>query len=377
MTRDDAQTVAEQCTIAAIASPPFGEAARAEWMRERFTDIGLQRVRIDDAGNVIAECAGTQDVPPVIVAAHLDTVFPAGTILDLRRQDGRVLLPGIADNARGLAGVLAIARALVESGIVTEHPIHFVATVGEEGVGDLRGVKHLFRDGASHRNAHAFIALDGTETRRIVNRAVGSRRFRIAVRGPGGHSWADRNAPNPAWVLGHIMSTIGRLRFPAEPPWSLNIGRVGGGTSVNAIPEEVWFELDMRSEDGSTLATVETTTLRTIRQAAAESNAMRRGSTTQLELDVQSIGNRPAGGTPADARLVQIARAATRYIGRRPELVASSTDANVPMALGIPAIAIGAGGESGGMHTLSEWYDNRRGAEGLVRAALTVVAAAS
>jgi len=374
--RNDAQTVAEQCAIATIAAPPFGESARAAWMHERFLAIGLQPVRLDEAGNVIGERAGTHDAAPVVVAAHLDSVFPAGTALDLRRQDGRVLLPGIADNARGLAGMLAIARALGLSHMVSRRPIHFVATVGEEGVGDLRGVKQLFRDGAPHRHAHAFIALDGTESRRIVNRAVGSRRFRVSVRGPGGHSWADRSAPNPAWVLGHAMSTLGGLRFPAEPAWSLNIGRIGGGTSVNAIPEEVWFELDLRSEDAFTLADIENAALRAVRQATLESQAMRRRTEPPLELDIRAIGNRPAGTTPADSPLVQIARAATRHIGRRPELVASSTDANVPMALGIPAIAIGAGGESGGMHTLSEWYDNRRGPEGLVRAALTIAATA-
>ena len=374
--RDDAQTVAAQCAIAAIAAPPFGESVRAAWMHERFIEIGLQHVRIDEAGNLIGERAGTHDTAPVVVAAHLDTVFPADTALELRRQDGRVMVPGIADNARGLAGMIVIARALNACDVVVERPIHFVATVGEEGVGDLRGVKHLFRDGAPHRRAHAFIALDGTETRRIVNRAVGSRRFQVAVRGPGGHSWADRSAPNPAWVLGNAMATLGRLQFPTEPAWSLNIGRIGGGTSVNAIPEEVWFELDLRSEDAGTLGTIEDSALRAIRQATRESQSMRRRTDPALELAFRPIGDRPAGTTPADSPLVEVARAATRYIGRRPELIASSTDANVPMALGIPAIAIGAGGESGGMHTLSEWYDNRRGPEGLVRAALTVVVAA-
>jgi acetylornithine deacetylase/succinyl-diaminopimelate desuccinylase-like protein len=375
--RSDAVTLEEQRRIATIPAPPFGERERGEWIAARMSSIGLADVQIDEAGNVLATLAGTdEEAGPIIVASHLDTVFPADTPLEVREEARRICVPGISDNARGLAALLTIGRAVVESGLSTERRVILVASTGEEGIGDLRGVKHLFRIGGPVRDAAAFIALDGTDSRRIVTSAVGSKRFRIAVRGPGGHAWADRGTANAAHALGDALAALASLRLAAQPSWSLNVGRIGGGTSINAIPEEAWLELDLRSEHGETLAALEAQALDRVREAVRSANTRRRRGTPGLSVDLERIGSRPAGRTRADSDVVHAAKEATRYIGRRPELVASSTDANVPMALGIPAIAIGAGGESGGMHTVGEWYDNRKGPEGIVRALLTILAVA-
>jgi tripeptide aminopeptidase len=373
----DALTVREQCTLAGIASPPFGEAVRGEWLRDRFRQLGLEAVRRDDAGNVIAEARGRDTASPVVVAAHLDTVFPPETRLELRTEGDRFFLPGIADNARGLATMLAIARVMSECGVMTDRTIVFVGSIGEEGIGDLRGVKHLFRPDSAFREAAGFIALDGTEGRRIVCRAVGSSRHRVVVRGPGGHSWADRGTPNAIHALGSAVAALSRLRLPARPAWSVNVGRIGGGTSINAIPEDAWLELDLRSEDPATLDRLEGLAFDAVRTAAANTSGNGRGGAAELDAEIVQIGRRPAGETAADSRLVRLAKGATHFIGRRPELVASSTDANVPMSLGIPAISIGGGGESGGMHTVGEWFENTAGAQGIERALLIVLAAAA
>jgi len=373
---DDA-TVAEQRQVAMIASPPFGERMRGEWVAGRFGELGLDGVHCDEAGNVLGRLpARDEEGAPVVVAAHLDTVFPADTPLEPRQEGRRLYLPGISDNARGLAAVLAIARAAKAAGLETRAPVVLVATTGEEGIGDLRGVKHLFREAGALRHAGAFVALDGTDSRRIVTSAVGSKRYRVTFRGPGGHAWADRGTVNAAHVLGNTVASLSALRLPSRPGWSLNVGRIGGGTSINAIPEEAWLEVDLRSENAETLDGLERSVLERIDGAVRSGNTYRRRGTTQVATTVERIGSRPAGRTRADSSLVLAAKEATRHIGRRPEVVASSTDANVPMALGIPAIAIGAGGESGGMHTVGEWYDNRKGPDGIVRALLTVLTAA-
>jgi acetylornithine deacetylase/succinyl-diaminopimelate desuccinylase-like protein len=370
-------TLDEQRRIATIPAPPFGEHERGEWIAARMSDIGLSDVHRDEVGNVLGTLAGTDpDADPLIVASHLDTVFPAETPLEIREDGRRVCVPGISDNARGLAALLAIGRALIDCEVSTARPVICVASTGEEGIGDLRGMKHLFRHGSAYRDAVAFIALDGTDSRRIVTSAIGSRRFRVSVCGPGGHAWADRGTANAAHALGDVLAALASLRLAAPPSWSLNVGRIGGGTSINAIPEEAWLELDLRSENAETLAGLEEEALDRAHEAVRSANSRRRRGTASLSVDIQRIGSRPPGRTRADTDLVHAAKEATRYIGRRPELVSSSTDANVPMALGIPAIAIGAGGESGGMHTLGEWYDNRKGPEGIVRAMLTVLAVA-
>ncbi|HUP88948.1 MAG TPA: M20/M25/M40 family metallo-hydrolase [Longimicrobiales bacterium] len=368
----DDQTIAEQLAIVAIAAPPFNEGRRGEHIAARFREFGYS-VTTDEIGNVIAASkAARPNEQPIIIAAHLDTVFPDETIT-VRKASGRISAPGIADNSRGLAAMLTLARVCGEQELTTARPVVFVATVGEEGLGDLRGVKHLFRAGSPYRAAHAFISLDGTGRRRIVYRAIGSRRFRITMTGAGGHSWADWGVANPVHALGLAIGGIHQIETPRTPRTSLTVGRVAGGTSVNAIPEEAWCELDLRSEASTVLIDVEAEVRRIAQSALDHVNAHRKRGSAAIKLDIRVIGDRPSGETSVHDELIRAARSATRVLGDTPELVASSTDANIPIALGIPAIAIGAGGESGGTHTAEEWYSNEGGPEGVERAMLILL----
>lgn len=360
-----------------IPAPPFAERARGEHVLARFRALGLSAPRVDEAGNVLAEWAPAgASGPPVVVAAHLDTVFPAGTEIRPRRQGKRIYAPGITDNCRGLAGMLAVARTVADADVRIRRPVLFAATVGEEGIGDLRGVKHLFRADGGLRDAAAFVALDGSGLRRIVHRAIGSRRLRIEAQGPGGHSWSDRGAPNPVVALAAAAAAMRGMELPHAERSSLTVARIGGGTSVNSIPEEGWMELDLRSEAPDALGPMEEAVRALLQRALEAENGARRSGTQPLQAHVEVIGDRPSGETAADHPLVRVTSAITRSLGARPEMVGSSTDANVPMALGIPSIAIGAGGDSGGIHTLDEWYANDGGALGVERALLVVLAAA-
>lgn len=361
-----ATTVDEMCELVAVPAPPFGEGERAAWFAERLQRAGYAP-SCDHLGNVTAATGPLAGC--VVVAAHLDTVFPAGTPLTPEHRDGRIFAPGISDNVRGLAAVIALARAFAHTQLATTRAVAFVATVGEEAAGDLRGMKHLFRDGGELRDAAAVIAVDGTGLRRIVHRAVGSRRVRVTVRGAGGHSWADYGIPNPLHALSAAMARLTSMPLPSQPRTTLTLARMQGGTSINAIPACAWAEIDMRSED----ADIVTRLAEAVRTVLTEETRAVRVGRQGLQIDIDTIGDRPAGATPPDHMLVRIARAATRAVGERPELIASSTDANVPIALGIPAIALGAGGDSGGMHTLHEWYRDDNGAAGLERLLLTVV----
>ncbi|HEX5724102.1 MAG TPA: M20/M25/M40 family metallo-hydrolase [Longimicrobiaceae bacterium] len=374
----DEATLCEQIELARIPAPPFGEADRAARVLERFRAIGIANAHLDELGNVLARvsAAGDGALPPVVVAAHLDTVFPAGTDVTPRREGDRVYAPGITDNSRGIAGMLAVARILAQSGVRTARPIVFAGTVGEEGIGDLRGVKHLFRDGSELRRAAAFIALDGSGMRRIVHRAIGSRRLRVEVQGPGGHSWADRGAPNPIVALSAAVAEISTLAIPHPGRSALTVARVGGGTSVNAIPDQAWMELDMRSEVQEALGEMDTAVHAVLDRVVEEESQGRRGGTGPLASRVTVIGDRPSGETPQRSPLVRAAQSITTALGGKPELVGSSTDANVPIRLGIPSIAIGVGGDSGGIHTTDEWYSNDKGALGVERALLIILAAA-
>jgi tripeptide aminopeptidase len=377
----DAATVDEQVRLALIAAPPGAEAERGGYVAERFAALGLQAVHVDEVGNVLAwlphPATADAEPAPVIVSAHLDTVFPAETPLSVRHERGRIYLPGIADNARGLAALLALATVLREAALITRHPILLVATVGEEGAGDLRGVKHLFRSGSPWSRAAAFISLDGSGLRRIVHRAVGSKRLRVTVTGQGGHSWSDWGLPNPLHALGEGVARLRAIRLPEEPRTTLTVARAQGGTSVNAIPETAWMELDLRSEASDPLQRLEAQVRdRMIAAVQAESNGHHRPG-ARLQLHWEVIGDRPGGATPATAPLVAIAEAATRAVGASPELASSSTDSNVPMSIGVPAVTVGAGGDSGGIHTTDEWYSNAGGALGIERALLLVLAAAA
>jgi len=373
----DARTLAEQLELVVIPSPPFGEEVRGARVLERFGELGLAAVRRDPEGNVLGAIPGSDAAAgAVVVAAHLDTVFAAGTKLAPRHENGRIYAPGITDNARGLAGMLAVARLLAGAPVRPRRTIVFAATVGEEGAGDLRGVKHLFQGGGELRGAEAFVALDGSGLRRIVHRAIGSRRLRVELSGPGGHSWADRGAPNPIAALGAAAARVSTLALPEPTRTALTVARVGGGTSINAIPDGAWMELDLRSEAPGVLPRLEESVRAVLARAVDEEDARRRPGTEALAAKVTVIGDRPSGETPPRDPLVQAAHAITFALGQKPELVGSSTDANVPMALGIPAIAIGVGGDSGGIHTTDEWYSNEHGALGVERALLIVLAAA-
>jgi len=364
----DEATLATQIEISEIPAPPFEEGPRARRLADLLEEAGLGGVRLDEVGNVLGERHGTTDGPPIVVSAHLDTVFPAGTDVGVLREGDLLRGPGISDDARGLAVLLALVRALEAGGVRTRAPLLFAATVGEEGIGDLRGVKHLFASSGSAAGAAGFLSLDGAGLERLVTRGLGSRRFRIVARGPGGHSWVDWGTPNPIHVLGGLVEHLTRRPLSRQPLTTLTVARWGGGKSINAIPQEAWIELDVRSECEEELEEQHA--------AIAAAAAGRVGGAGDLTVEVEVIGHRPGGETPVDASLVQAAMAATRAHGYEPRLACSSTDANIPMSLGVPAITMGCGGEAGQAHTTEEWYRNVRGADGTLRALYTVLLAA-
>ncbi len=372
------ETLAEQLRIVEMPAPSLQEEVRAEYLERRFHEIGLTAIQQDEVGNVLGYLPGSAagGHPPVVIASHMDTVFQAETDLTPRHVGGRVYAPGITDNARGLAAMLITAQTLVEVEVTTRHPICFVGTVGEEGRGDLHGVKHLFRRGGELSRPHAFIALDGSGLRRIVHRAIGARRLRVEITGPGGHSWSDFGTANPLHALGRVIAAVMEVPRSERPLATLTVARAGGGTSVNAIPDAAWLEVDIRSESQEAIAEVERQCRNVVEQVVEGENDQRRSGTNALTFEIRVIGDRPSGRISESAPLIAAAAAATRLVGARPELVASSTDANVPLSLGIPAVALGAGGESGGIHTTEEWFCNREGALGLERALLTLLAVA-
>jgi acetylornithine deacetylase/succinyl-diaminopimelate desuccinylase-like protein len=371
----DGDTLADMVAAAQIPAPSGHERERAAWFRTRLHDAGFEEADLDAAGNVIARWSPSpsDDDRAIVLASHLDTVFPAGTDLTVVVQDGVRRAPGIADNARGLAALLALARALRFIEWSPRRPVAFVGTVGEEGAGDLRGVKHLLREGAPLRRARAFIAVDGSGRRQIVNRALGAVRLRFEVAGPGGHSWADRGRVNPLAVLARAMVSW-RAQLP--PDVEAAPTRMAGGEAINAIPTHAWLEVDVRGRSPHALAEATDVVRRAVLAAVAEANGERRRGTAELRASVRMIGDRPIGSTPEHAELVRVAAAATRALGEEPEFSTASTDANIPLALGIPAIALGAGGRSGATHTTAEWYCNEGGPEGIQRLLLMLVALA-
>ncbi len=336
---------------------------------------GLADVRTDSVGNVLALRPGSADVAPVILSAHLDTVFPPGTPIVVRRDGDLLEGPGISDDGRGLAVMLAVARALDAGAVVTRAPILFAATVGEEGVGDLRGARQLVGPSGAGRGAAGFVSIDGAGLDRVVAHGLGSRRFRLHVRGPGGHSWLDWGLANPIHALGRAVASLVVLPLPRDPTTTLTVARLGGGTSINAIAQEAWAEVDCRSASDEHLERTEAALRDAVGAATAAENA--RAERGGLEVEVERIGFRPAGTTDPDAALVRAARLATEAVGVEPVLSLSSTDANAAMAVGIPAVTLGGGGEAGGAHTTTEWYRNVRGVEGVVRALYTVVLTAA
>ncbi|HEU4563865.1 MAG TPA: M20/M25/M40 family metallo-hydrolase [Gemmatimonadaceae bacterium] len=370
----DAETVRTQIAISEIPAPTGAEGRRAAEVARRFLALGLAGVRTDPAGNVIGRRPGAHDEPPVVICAHLDTVFPEAVAVAVQRDGARLVGPGIGDNGRGLAAMLALADVLDGVRLRTRAPVDFVATVGEEGCGDLRGAKHLFSNGA--REARAAVILDGAGDERIVHRALGSRRFRVTFRGAGGHSWTAYGTPNPVHAAASAIARLATLPLPSRPRATLSVGRMGGGIAVNAIPEDGWLEVDVRSASPAYIDRLAREVVAAAHAAEHEENARRAAGTPPLAMEITVIGSRPGGETAAEHPLVEAAARATRLIGREPELATASTDANVPISLGIPAIAIGAGGRGGDAHTQTEWFENTDGALGLARALGVVVAAA-
>ena len=369
----DARVVRSQVRVSQIAAPTGQEEERGHWIGRRFARLGYE-VRMDGVGNVVAQMAGAAAESAVCVIAHLDTVFPHGTDLAIRTDGNHLIGPGIGDNGRGLATMLAIAGAITRGKVRTVRPLLFAATTGEEGLGDLRGAKSLFA-GIAAASAAAII-IDGAGDERIVHRALGSRRFRITFTGAGGHSWAAFGTANPVHAAAIAAATLARVSLPRTPRTTLTVGRMGGGISVNAIPESGWLEVDIRSSSPDALERVERELGAACLAAAQEENARRAHGTVPLAHTIQLIGDRPCGAVPADDDLVRLAMESTTLIGRAPELSMASTDANVPISLGIPAVAIGGGGRGGDAHTRDEWYDNQDGALGVARA-LTLVCAAA
>jgi acetylornithine deacetylase/succinyl-diaminopimelate desuccinylase-like protein len=368
----DARTLALQEEIVAIPAPTGAEGERAAFVEDRMRAAGLLDVRTDIAGNVLGR-HGPGPGLGIVVCAHLDTVFPAGTDLEAVQSGPRLSAPGIGDNARGLTALLMLAEVLGTCGVRTPGPLTFVASVGEEGEGNLRGVRHLFEDPGFRPDG--FIALDGPGLERIVHRALGSRRLRATFRGPGGHSWAAFGVPNPAHAVGAAAATISEIPLPAEPRTTLTVARLGGGSTINTIPQDAWLELDLRSESTTALEAAWSAVTAALQAALETTNRRRAPGTPPLVMDTTSLGDRPPGATDAQHPLVQAAVAATTALGAKPNLAAGSTDANVPMSLGVPAIALGAGGRGGDAHLTTEWFENVNGPAGILRALLVVLAA--
>jgi tripeptide aminopeptidase len=360
-----------------IPAPPFGEGPRAVRYAQLLREAGADSVWTDEVGNVLALRKGRRGGRTVVLGGHMDTVFPEGTDVTVRQVGDTLFAPGIGDDARGLIVVLTTLRAMEEAGVETDDDILFVGTVGEEGLGDLRGIKHLFREGADP--IAEWIEVDGGGLGGIVSMGLGSYRFRVTFKGPGGHSWGAFGMVNPAHALGrgilHFQDAADTLTR-SGPPTSYNVGVIGGGTSINSIPFEAWAEVDMRSEGGAaSLDRVEAALVAAMQRAAEEENALRRRG-EPLTVEVAKIGMRPSGEMDPGESLVRRAIAANAFFGADGELGRSSTNSNIPIALGVPAVTIGRGGEGGENHSPGEWWINRDGHLAIQRALLLVVAEA-
>lgn len=364
--------VQDEVRLTEIPAPGFDEAARGQALKQKFTDLGLKNVRIDPAGNVIGERPGRAAHPNVVLAAHLDTVFPKGTDVRVRREGSVLRAPGIGDDGRGLAVLLGVIRALDAGHVRTAGTVTFVADVGEEGLGDLRGMRELFGK-TLQGQVDAFVSIDGGGFG-ITNGGVGSHRYRVTFHGPGGHSYGAFGLVNPVHALGRAVATIADFQVPSEPKVTFNVGRIGGGTSVNSIPAEAWFEMDMRSPDQDALAAIDRRFQKAVDDAVKAENA--RWNNGTVTVTKQVVGNRPAGRTPDAAPIVRTAVALNAALGLPTRLGTSSTDANIPMSLGIPAITVGGGGRVTGSHSPAESFDTTDSWKGTDRVMLLVVALA-
>lgn len=366
-----------QLTMVKIAAPPFGEGARALWLRDRFKEFGLQEIEIDKAGNVIGVSHGTDRKSPLVaLSAHIDTVFPAETPISPKVDGNKLYGPGISDNGAGVIGLLAVAAALKSTPALKHSAgILFVGNVGEEGEGDLRGMRYLFQDSKWKDRIGSTIVLDGAGVDSVVTQALGSKRFEVVIRGPGGHSWSDFGVPNPIVVLSRAVAKFSEIQVPSDPRTSFNVGVIQGGTSVNSIPESASMRVDIRSASSAEIDAVEKSLRDAVVSAVREVQdaKSRKGSVTY---EIKVIGQRPAAELKADARIAAVIRAVDAHLDLRSQIRRASTDANVPLSLGREAISIGAGGTGSGAHTLQEWYDATGRDLGLKRVMLAVLALA-
>jgi len=351
---DDDSALAEQKRITEIPAPPYKEKVRAEYFLKRMQELGFKDASIDTEGNVVALRKGSGGGrPKLVVSAHLDTVFPEGTDVTVKEKDGVILAPGIGDDSRGLAALLSLIKSINANQIATVGDIMFVGTVGEEELGNLRGVKALFRD---HTDIDGFISIDGLGITRVVNQGTGSHRYEMIFRGPGGHSFQEFGLPSAIHAMGRAIAKIADLQPPSYPKTTFTVGTVSGGTSVNAIASEARMAVDMRSNSTDELLKLEATLLDLVKQAVAEENA--RWKSDKLSVEIKLIGDRPAGIVELDSPIVQATRRAVTTITGAPRVTfaGSSTDSNLAMSMGIPAVTIGGGGEGGNWHSRNEWY---------------------
>jgi tripeptide aminopeptidase len=370
-----------QMEMARIPAPPFGESARAAWLAERFREVGLDDVRIDDVGNVFGTHPGFGR-RYVALSAHIDTVFPANTPLNVRQQGSRIYGPGVSDNGAGVVALLAIAALLRNVRIRHALPFVFIGNVGEEGEGDLRGMRHIFSTPRWKDSIAYILVLDGAGADTIVAEALGSRRFEVIVRGPGGHSWSDFGAPNPIVILAKAIDAFTATPVPSAPKTTFNIGVIRGGTSVNSIPESASMKVDIRSTSMAEMERLEQSLRLALNRAvedetmAAEMRSSAQKRPAGVGCEVVVIGSRPAGELQPGAKMLQVVRAVDAQLGNAAQVQRASTDANIPLSLGLEAVAIGGGGAGGGAHTLQEWFDSSGRELGLKRILLSMLALA-
>ncbi len=375
-----------QMEMARIPAPPFGESARGAWLAERFREVGLDDVRVDDVGNVFGVHPGFMQsgFGPryVALSAHIDTVFPASTPLNIRQQGSRLYGPGVSDNGAGVTAMVAIAALLRAVRVRHALPFVFIGNVGEEGEGDLRGMRHIFSTPRWKDSIAYSVVLDGAGSDTIVAEALGSRRFEVIVRGPGGHSWSDFGAPNPIVILSRAIDTFTSIPVPTAPKTTFNIGVIRGGTSVNSIPESASMKVDIRSTSMAEMERLEQTMRLALNRAvedetmSAEMRSPVQKRPSSVNCEVVAIGNRPAGELTVGARILHVMRAVDAQLNNAAQVQRASTDANIPLSLGLEAIAIGGGGSGGGAHTLQEWFDSNGRELGLKRILLTMLALA-
>ncbi len=364
-----------QLEVTSIAAPPWGESARSAWLAERFSELELTDVHRDELGNVFAICPGTDPAAPFIaLSAHIDTVFPVGTVVEARRDAGKLYGPGVSDNSSGVTALIAIAGAMQAAGLRNTAPILFIGDVGEEGEGDLRGMRHIYQQPRWSATIASLIVLDGAGTDTIIAEGLGSRRYEVTVRGHGGHSWSDFGVANPIVALARVIDRFSRTPVPVAPKTTYNIGIINGGTSVNSIPESAVMRVDTRSASVEELDRLERALHEAVDHAIPEITGRKKQEL--LTAEVRVIGNRPAANLPAESQLLKTIRAVDAHLNNTARIQRASTDANIPLSLGREAIAIGAGGSGGGAHTVHEWYDSTGRDLGLKRILLLTLALA-